>query len=167
MLPAWWLPSKLYFTGISSLYICCLFRGVSMTEAEILSNAIQAAQATAAIFSLFLAIVSAYVAALYFFLCRAPAGLRLMAFILLTFSFATLGALALNMQYLGEGMHTAWLKLPQKSTGMDVLGPPIVVRSLFLDGREATFWAVWALGSVVYLALTYLTFIYRWPQRLK
>jgi hypothetical protein len=62
-------------------------------------------------------------------------------------------------------MHTAWLKLPQKSTGMDVLGPPIMVRSLFLDGRLAAAWAAWLLGGVVYLALTYLTFIYRWPPR--
>jgi hypothetical protein len=136
-----------------------------MSEAEILSSAIQAAQATAAIFSLFLTIVSAYIAALYFFLCRAPAGLRLTAFALLSIAFAALGALAMNMQYLGEGMHTAWLKLPQKSTGMDVLGPPIMVRSLFLDGRLAAAWAAWLLGGVVYLALTYLTFIYRWPPR--
>jgi hypothetical protein len=135
-----------------------------MTEAEILSNAIQAAQATAAIFSLFLTIVSAYIAALYFFLNRAPC-LRTMAFLLVSIAFVALGALALNMQYLGEGLHTAWLKLPQKATGMEVLGPPIVVRSLFLDGREATYWAAWALGGVVYLALTYLTFMYRWPQR--
>ncbi len=136
-----------------------------MTEAEILGSAIQSAQAAAAIFSLFLAMVSAYIAALYFFLCRAPAGLRLIAFILLTISFAVLGTLALNLQYLGEGMHTAWLKLPQKSTGMELLGPPIVVRSLFLDGREAAAWAAWLMGGVVYLALTYLTFIYRWPPR--
>ncbi len=135
-----------------------------MTEAEILSNAIQAAQATAAIFSLFLTIVSAYIAALYFFLNRAPC-LRTMAFVLLSIAFVALGALAVNMQYLGEGLHTAWLKLPQKATGMEVLGPPIVVRSLFLDGREAAYWAAWSLGGVVYLALTYLTFIYRWPQR--
>ena len=135
-----------------------------MTEAEILSNAIQAAQATAAIFSLFLTIVSAYIAALYFFLNRAPC-LRTMAFALLSIAFVALGALAVNMQYLGEGLHTAWLKLPQKATGMEVLGPPIVVRSLFLDGREAASWAAWALGGVVYLALTYLTFLYRWPQR--
>ena len=87
-----------------------------MTEAEILSNAIQAAQATAAIFSLFLTIVSAYIAALYFFLNRAPC-LRTMAFALLSIAFVALGALALNMQYLGEGLHTAWLKLPQKATG--------------------------------------------------
>ena len=135
-----------------------------MTEAEILSNAIQAAQATAAIFSLFLTIVSAYIAALYFFLNRAPC-LRTMAFVLLSIAFVALGALALNMQYLGEGLHTAWLKLPQKATGMEVLGPPIVVRSLFLNGREAASWAAWALGGVVYVALTYLTFLYRWPQR--
>jgi hypothetical protein len=135
-----------------------------MTEAEILSNAIQAAQATAAIFSLFLTIVSAYIAALYFFLNRAPC-LRTMAFVLVSIAFVALGALALNMQYLGEGLHSAWLKLPQKATGMEVLGPPIMVRSLFLDGREAAAWAAWALGGVVYLALTYLTFVYRWPQR--
>ena len=107
-----------------------------MTEAEILSNAIQAAQATAAIFSLFLTIVSAYIAALYFFLNRAPC-LRLDGFRALSIAFLALGAMAMNMQYLGEGLHTAWLKLPQKATGMEVLGPPIVVRSLFLDGREA------------------------------
>jgi hypothetical protein len=103
-----------------------------------------------------------------FFLHGAPLGLRLMAFALLTISFAAIGALALNMQYLGEGMHTAWLKLPQKATGMEVLGPPIVVRSLFLDGRMAAAWVAWLLGGVVYLSLTYLTFIYRWqPQRPK
>ena len=66
-----------------------------MTESEILSNAIQAAQATAAIFSLFLTIVSAYIAALYFFLCRAPC-LRTMAFVLLSIAFVALGAMALN-----------------------------------------------------------------------
>jgi hypothetical protein len=137
-----------------------------MTESEILGSALQAAQASAAIFSLFFAIVSAYIAGLYLFLHAAPFSLRFIAFLLLSMSFAVIGGLALNMQYLGEGMHTAWLKLPQKATGMDVLGPPIIVRSLFLDGRVAASWGAWLLGGVVYLALTYLTFIYRWkPQR--
>jgi hypothetical protein len=138
--------------------------GADMTESEVLSNAIQAAQATAAIFSLFLTIVSAYIAALYFFLNRAPC-LRTMAFLLLSLSFLALGAMAMNLQYLGEGLHVAWEKLPQKATGMEVLGPPIVVRSLFLNGREAAAWAAWILGGVVYIALAYLSFLYRWPQR--
>jgi hypothetical protein len=135
-----------------------------MTEAEILSNAIQGAQAATAIFSVFFAIVSAYIVGLYLFLNKAPAGLRFIAFVLLTISFAVIGGLALNMQHLGEGMHNAWLKLPQRSTGMDVLGPPIIVQSIFLDGRIAAARAAWVLGGVVYLALAYLTFLYRWPM---
>lgn len=136
-----------------------------MTEAEILANAIQAGQAATAILSLFFAIVSAYIVGLYLFLHKAPFGLRLMAFVLLTISMLAMGALAWNMQYMGEGMHNAWLKLPQKSTGLDVLGPPIVVESIFLDGRMAAAWAGWVLDGFVYLALAYLTFIYRWPPR--
>jgi hypothetical protein len=136
-----------------------------MTESEILGSAIQAAQATAALFSLFFAIVSAYVVGLYLFLHSAPFGLRFLAFALLSMSFAVIGALALNMQYLGEGMHSAWIKLPQKSSGMELLGPPIIVRSLFLDGRVAAAWAAWLFGGLVYVALAYLTFAYRWPQQ--
>ena len=139
-------------------------RGAVMTESEILSSAIQASQGMASILSLFLTVVSAYIAALYFFLNRAGC-LRTMAFVLLSVAFLALGAMVINLQYLGEGLHVAWLKVPHKSTGMDVLGPPIVVRSLFLDGREAAAWAAWGLGGVVYLALAYLSFLYRWPQR--
>jgi hypothetical protein len=135
-----------------------------MTEAEILSNAIQASQGVASIFSLFLTIVSAYIAALYFFLNRA-ACLRTMAFFLVSIAFLALGAMVMNLQYLGEGLHVAWRNLPQKTSGMELLGPPIVVRSLFLDGREAAASAAWILGGVVYLALAWLSFIYRWPQR--
>src|SRR5215475_10968585 len=134
-----------------------------MTEAEILANAVQGAQAATAIYSLFFAIVSAYIVGLYLFLNKAPSGLRFVAFVLLTVSFAVLGGLAANLQHLGEGMHNAWLKLPQKSTGMDVLGPPIIVQSIFLDGRVAAARAAWVLGGVVYIALAYLTFVYRWP----
>ncbi len=136
-----------------------------MTESEILSNAIQASQAATAILSLFFAIVSAYIVGLYLFLHKAPLGLRLMAFALLTVSMVALGMLALNIQHVGEGMHNAWMKLPQKSTGLDMLGPPIVVQSLFLDGRVASAWTGWILDGVVYLALAYLTFLYRWPRR--
>jgi hypothetical protein len=134
-----------------------------MTESEILSNAIQAAQAATAILSLFFAIVSAYVVGLYLFLHKAPFGLRLLTFLLFTISMVALGMLAFNLQYLGEGMHRAWVNLPQKSTGLNVLGPPIIARSLFLDGRAAAFWAGWLTEGAVYFALAYLTFIYRWP----
>jgi hypothetical protein len=138
--------------------------GWMMTEAEILESAIQSAQAGLALFSVLLSVVSGYIVALYLFLNTAPFLVRFIAFGLLTLAMLTLGALAMNLQYLGEGMHTAWQSLPQKATGMETLGPPLIVRSLFLDGREAASLASWALGSVVYLALAYATFLYRWPK---
>ena len=136
-----------------------------MTEAEILSNAIQASEAATAILSLFFAIVSAYVVGLYLFLHQAPFALRLIAFALLTVSMVALGMLALNIQHAGEGMHTAWMKLPEKATGMEMLGPPIVVQSLFLEFRTVATWVGWVLEGAVFFALAYLTFIYRWPRR--
>lgn len=135
-----------------------------MTEAEILESAIQGAQAALALFSVFLSIVSGYIVALYLFLSRAPYLLRFMVFGLLSLALLALAALALNLQYLGEGMHTAWQAVPQKTSGMETLGPPLIVRSLFLDGREMASLASWALGGIVYLALFYATFLYRWPH---
>ena len=136
-----------------------------MTESDIIQAAIQAAQASTAVFSIFLTIVSAYLAGLYFFIYQAPLGLRLIAFFLLSISLVTLGALAFNLQYLGEGMHTAWQKLPHHTTDMETLGPPLIVRSVFLDGREAASLIAWALGAVVYVSLAYMTFVYSWPKR--
>src|ERR1700722_12128613 len=124
-----------------------------MSESEILQSGIQAAQASAAIFSIFITIVTAYIVGLYLFLNVAPLGLRLIAFFLFSISLLALGALAYNMQYLGEGMHTAWQRLPQHTTGMETLGPPLIVRSVFLDGRIAASWTVWAIGILVYVSL--------------
>ena len=135
-----------------------------MTEAEILEAAIQAQQTGLAIFSVLLSVVSGYIGALYFFLGTAPWGLRLTAFAVLTFAIITLGALAYNLQYLGEGMHTAWLQLPRKATGMDSLGPPLLVQSLFLDGRQLVSLVAWLLGSLLYLALAYMTFLHSWQH---
>jgi hypothetical protein len=135
-----------------------------MTEAEILESAIQGAQAALALFSVFLSIVSGYVVMLYLFLNTAPFLLRFIVFCLLSVAMLAVAAMALNLQYLGEGMHTAWQGLPSKVTGMETLGPPLIVRSLFLDGREVASLASWALGGIVYVALVYATFLYRWPK---
>ena len=135
-----------------------------MTEAEILENAIQGQQAGLAIFSVLLSVVSGYIGALYFFLGTAPWGLRFIAFAIFTFAMITLGALAYNLQYLGEGMHVAWQQVPSKMTGMDSLGPPLLVRSFFLDGRQLASLVSWAFGGLLYLTLGYMTFFHRWPK---
>jgi hypothetical protein len=135
-----------------------------MTEAEILNSAMEGAQGLLAVFSVFLSMVSAYIVALYWFLSTSPFGLRMIGFLLLTVALVTLGALAYNLQHLGEGIHVAWQALPTKSTGMESLGPPLIVQSIFLDGRDIASSAAWVFGAVVYLALAYMTFIYRWPK---
>jgi hypothetical protein len=137
---------------------------MGMTENEILQNAIQAAQAATSLFGVFLTIVSAYVVGLYLFLNRAGLSLRLFAFFLLSLSLAALALLAWNLQYLGEGMHEAWSRLPEKMTGMDTLGPPLIVRNAFMKGGLLVTLTGWVFGSVVYVALAYMTFIYRWPK---
>jgi hypothetical protein len=135
-----------------------------MTEAEILAIAIQGQQTGLAIFSVLLSVVSGYIGGLYFFLGTAPWGLKLIAFTVLTFAMITLGALAYNLQYLGEGMHVAWQQLPAKMTGMESLGPPLLVKSFFLDGRQLASMISWIFGSLLYLGLGYMTFIHRWPK---
>ncbi len=135
-----------------------------MTEAEILQNAIQAAQAATSLFGVFLTVVSAYIVGLYLFLNRCGVTLRFLAFTLLTLSLLAIAALAWNLQYLGEGMHVAWMALPVKATKMATLGPPAIVQNLFVQGAMVGTQVAWALGGLVYLALFHMTFLFRWPK---
>jgi hypothetical protein len=134
-----------------------------MSESELLQIGLAAEGAALSLVSLFFAVVSAYIVAVYFFLHQAPAALKLVAFMLLTLAFAFFGAMALNIQYLGQGIQHAWSSLPVKATGMENLGPPLVVRTVFIDGNTLTAAAGWGVGFVVYILLIYLTFFYRWP----
>ncbi len=135
-----------------------------MTENEILQNAIQAAQAAASLFSVFLSIVSAYIVGLYLFLNRMGFALKFIAFFIFTIGLIAVALLAWNLQYLGEGMHEAWSRLPERSTGMETLGPPFIVRNTFTHGGILVTAAAWLLGIIVYVALAHMTFLYRWPR---
>lgn len=136
-----------------------------MQESELLQVSVSAAGTLLNVFSLFFAVVSAYVVAVYFFLYRAPVALKLVAFLLLTMAFVFFAAMGWNLQYLGEGIHHAWSGLTNRATGMDSLGPPLIVRTVFIDGGMVTAWAAWSMGLIVYMLLIYLTFFYRWPER--
>ena len=45
------------------------------------------------------------------------------------------------------------------------LGPPLIVRTVFINGQIVTAWLSWFMGAIVYVFLWYLTFVYRWPHR--
>ncbi|MDX2157701.1 MAG: hypothetical protein SFW09_14465 [Hyphomicrobiaceae bacterium] len=119
------------------------------------------------VFSLFFTIVSAYLAALYLFLARAPMPLRLAAFGLLSIGLVFLGGVTMTVQNMQNGLFAAWDKLPAPTMPLAQLRNPVAVAAV-LDSRlsmqEVGVAIGWGVAGLVYLALAYLTFVYRWQD---
>jgi hypothetical protein len=138
-----------------------------MTEPEIFANLLDAIQAVLTVFSLFFAIVSGYVVALYLFLARAPLVLRATAFGLLSVGLVFLGGTAAVIGRLQEGLFAAWGKLEAPLVPLPDLRNPLPVPALELAGvsqQELGVGIGWSVALAVYLVLAYLTFLYRWPN---
>jgi len=135
---------------------------MEMTFGELTQGRIDVVSFILSLFSVFFTIVSAYIAALYFFLGAAGFGLRLLAFFVLTVSFLFLGGLAFTVSDLIEALIAAWNRADIPITSEQRL------RGLFfVNGSNFYFYYVgallgWAVAFIVYLALAYLTFGYRW-----
>lgn len=136
-----------------------------MNEAEILQNVFDAIDAVLVVFSTFFAIVSGYVAALYFFLARAPLLLKTVAFSLLSIGLVFLGGTVTVIQKLQEGLFAAWDRLERPIVPLQDLRNPIPgLHVAGLSQQEVGVGLGWAVAIAVYLALFYLTFVYRWPR---
>ena len=109
------------------------------------------------------AMISAYIAALWLFLKDAPFALRSLAFLLLSCGLAFMGAMAAGLNGLQAGTETAWGKLSKTATELPGFGN---AQPDFLMG-VTMYEAAALLGTIaftaIYLALMYLTFVYRWP----
>ena len=146
-----------------------------MSEAELLQLSFVTNEAMMAVFSMFFAIVSAYLAGLYLFLNRSPMPIKVLAFALLTVAFVFLGQTMAGIESRAEGIIAAWKTIENPVTGihdLEQLPFPLplkmVVRdtqiaSLSYDGFTAGAIMGWIVALAVYLALAYLTFLYRWP----
>lgn len=134
-----------------------------MTEADILNVRNDLTALVVSVFSVSFGIISGYIVGLWLFLKMAPFILRLLAFTLLSFGLAFLGALTLGLHELLLGTERAWAKLPQTATGIPGFGSD---RPEWLSGLTL-YEAAAALGALaflaIYLVLFYMTFIYRWP----
>lgn len=134
-----------------------------MTEAEILSVRSDLTGLVISVVSVSFGMISAYIAGLWLFLREAPVALRLLAFILLSAGLAFMGALTWGLNDLLVGTNRAWAALPSHMTGVPSFGD---ARPAYLFGLTL-YEAAAALGAAafgaIYLALAYLTFIYRWP----
>jgi hypothetical protein len=134
-----------------------------MSEAEIVQAFLGSSQMVIGLFSMFFTMVSAYIAGLYFFLNRAPLALRVLAFALLSIGLVFLGAAAAIQQLLQNGLAAAWVKLPSPIFSIAALNDPLAVPlpggwSLYDVGTLVG----WIAAASVYVALGYMTFVYRW-----
>jgi drug/metabolite transporter (DMT)-like permease len=135
-----------------------------MSEAEVMQGVFSSIQVVISLFSTFFAMISAYIAGLYFFLNRAPVALKLLAFFLLSVGLAFLAGAAITQQRLQVGLLAAWAKLSSPAIAVDaVLRNPFPAAlpqgwSLYDVGVNIG----WLTGLAVYLALGYMTFLYRW-----
>jgi hypothetical protein len=120
-------------------------------------------QVVISLFSTLFALISAYIAGLYFFLRRAPLPLKLLAFLLLSIGLIFLGGAAITQQRLQVGLLNVWAKLPTPVIVVDgVLRNPIPVAL----PPGWTFYDVgvmvgWLTAVCVYLALApFLSFCF-------
>ena len=136
-----------------------------MTESELLQALYASTQTIISLFSMFVTIVSGYVAGLYLFLKDAPFALRFLAFVLLSVALAFLGGAAAIQQVAQEAIFAAWAKLPNPSIPVGVLLEPIPMPEIRgLPLRMIGIGLGWAAAFSIYLALAYMTFCYRWRR---
>lgn len=136
-----------------------------MSEADLLAMSIDGTDAIVQLVAAAFTIISAYIAGLYFFLRRAPLPLRLAAFGLVSITLAFLGMLAFGLFGVLVGADTAWRVLPETVSGVESLGG---VRPPWLGGLsfyEAGATLGYGAFGLIYLALAYVTFVYRWQER--
>lgn len=135
-----------------------------MTEADILNVRNDLTALVVSVFSVSFGIVSGYIVGLWLFLKHAPLSLRLLAFILLSFGLAFMGAIMVGLHELLLGTERAWAKLPQTATEIPGFGSerPEALRGFTLYEAAAMLGA--AAFTSIYLALAWLTFAYRWPD---
>lgn len=137
-----------------------------MTESELLQGLFGGIQSVLTVFSLFFTLVSGYLAALYLMLKRAPLALRLVAFGLLSVGLLFLGGTAAVIQKLQDGLFAAWEKMPAPVIDVKSMRNPIpleLASALPVHQQQLGVSTGWAVAGAVYLALFYLTFVYRWP----
>lgn len=134
-----------------------------MTEANLIEARLDAATFFLNLFSVFFAIVSAYIGGLYFFLNRAPFPIRVLAFFILTVSFAFLSGLSLATSSVSELIVARWQDQDLSVVGAEAFWVPMVEELGGFGLFHASALIGWGATMAVYLALFYLTFGYSWP----
>lgn len=137
-----------------------------MSEETILGLLIEGAESVLGLVSIYFTVVSAYLAALYYFLHRAPFLMKLVAMLMLSGAFLFLGFSAMGIERLLSGLFFA---LEAIAPGDRLAAPPenaallyFGAEALLVDAYRYAVWLGWGVAALVYLTMVYLTFLHRW-----
>jgi hypothetical protein len=136
-----------------------------MSEAEITEQMVMMMDLTLFGVSVFFSIVSAYIVALFYFLNRAPFGLKVTAFAFFTLTMLFLAVFAAGSFSHAAALQRALIDLAARTEVSPVAGAAAergVVDRTALDRTIRSL--TWMSMGLVYLALTYFTFFHRWPR---
>jgi len=135
-----------------------------MSEAELTNLTLESANSILQVVGLYFTIVSAYVAALYYFLSRAPFLMKAMAFAFMSGALAFLGITAIAIERTSSGVVGALHALPSR------VAAPAPTQLYFgldplLEGHmEYGILAGWGMALGIYLCPLYLTFLHGWRR---
>jgi len=137
-----------------------------MSEAEITGQMTAMMDLTLSGISVFFTIVSAYTVALFYFLGRAPIGLKATAFSFFSLTMLFLAIFAYNSFNHAAALREALVEL-SKISDLSAVGRKAVGAGVYGRGElDKMIRAMMWLGmSLVYLALFYFTFFHRWTAR--
>ena len=137
--------------------------GRCMTEYEVMALRFEGTALVLSILSVFSAFVSAYSAALYYFLHSTPLMMRILIFGLLSVALVFLGMVTFGNWFLMEGLAVACAFDPNPQSEIMSFGIVLEKMTGLTTYTIAVLFGC-CVAACVYLALFVLTFFYRWAE---
>ncbi len=140
--------------------------GTIMSEADITEQMTTMMDLTLSGISVFFTIVSAYTVALFYFIGRGPAGLKVTAFAFFSITMLFLAIFSYNSFSHAAALRAALVELAA-TTDLSAVGDKAVGAGVYGRGvlDEMIRGMMWLGMGLVYLALFYFTFFHRWQLR--
>jgi hypothetical protein len=137
-----------------------------MSEAEVVEQLVQFTELLLAGVSVFFTVISAYVAALNYFIGTANLAARMLAFVFICVILAMLAVIMLGAQLQHDGLIARLLEI-QEESGLSAAGRAALANAAAEDMGGFSVdtlvrYGVWGVMALVGMVFFYLTFLYRW-----
>ncbi|HWA00806.1 MAG TPA: hypothetical protein VG841_10895 [Caulobacterales bacterium] len=141
-----------------------------MSEAEVVDQLVNFTNILLAGISVLFTVISAYIAALNYFIGSANLIARLSAFLFLTLILGMLAVVMIGAQFTHEGLIARLYEIKDEH-GLSAAGRSLLANSApeaatggMLSIDDTVRAGVWCGFALIYLALFYMTFFHRWKD---